>query len=189
MTASRVDYKQRYQEKWPTSNKRERLVLGYLEDYLPPDFTPRLVGLGAGQSTRIEYWHRGVEDAFDIAVLYKGGIAAYIDVTGVDSLETIKKHKCKGYCVASWKHYKARKYNILDIAWTAFVIDDEPRILWLPFSYLDHLLASPHAEVCRLYQDEKQVYCLPSRYWRKARRFFTWLLSVGRYKAMMNSAR
>jgi len=184
-----VGLKERYQGKWVRSNKRERLVIEYLNDYLPFGFRAELRGLGAGSNARVDGWHSGMLDAFDIVVYYNGVPAAFIDVTGVDSVDIVRQHKCRGYCVGSWKLGKAKRYNVLEDAWIAFVVDDEPRILWLPLAYLDHLLASPHTDVCRLYRDERVVYCLSSRYWRKAARFFHWLVTMAQYKAKLKASR
>ena len=170
-----VRLKQRYRDKWRRGNARERIVMAVLDAMLPPGYTPVLVGLGAGSDAFIPRSYRGLREAFDIAVLYDevGAPAVLLDVTGVASPRDAKPGL--GYCIGTWKLDKARQHGVLDMAWAAFVIDDEPTILWAPYK---RFLAY-YATKARLYRDERPVRCLRRGNWRRFSDFTTWLVVYG----------
>ena len=169
-----MSLKGRYKPKWKDSNRREQLVLRALEIYLPGPYRPVLSGLGAGSQEFIQRSYNGLPEAFDITVLYHGYPVAYIDVTGVEKLRR-GSVRCSGYCVGSWKLEKCRRYGVCDRTWIAFVVDESWRISWMPMERLESIVAGGRASECRLYRDERAVYCSPPSSWLKWWNFVFWL--------------
>ena len=152
--------KERYGDKWPVSVLRERLVLAYLNMFLPRGFRAVLVGFGAGSVGRIDGGYNGLGDAFDIAVFFHGDPVALVDVTGFTH-RSVKKKRL-GYCAGEWKLLdKAERYGVLDRLWIAFVVEGESTILWAPATKFLTDQATP----ARLYEDEREVLCLPREKW------------------------
>jgi len=170
MTLDARSLKKRYMEQWQRSNARERFVKLFLDVYLPSGYEAELVGLGAGSAEYISWSYRGLWDAFDILIRYNGRPAAFLDVTGVSSPRDAKPGI--GYCVGEWKIGKARRHGILEAAWAAFVLEDEPTILWAPLAKFTTNLARK----AKLYEDERPVRCLPRNRWLRWTRFRSWLV-------------
>ena len=173
---SPTELKRRYMERWARSNARERFVVLALNAYLPRPWRAELTGLGAGSDQYIPGSYTGPGDAFDITVYYNDVPVAYVDVTGVESSDAMKRHECMGRCVASWKMRKARKFKVIDRLWFAFVVDENLAVYWLSARWLDQHLEAPSITECRLYRDERTVYCIPPAYWKRFRSFRNWLL-------------
>ncbi|BBC20946.1 nuclease [Aeropyrum globular virus 1] len=173
------DLKQRYKNKWSRSNAREQFVLAALQAYLPPGFEARLTGLGAGSSEYIEHNYKSLEEAFDITVYYMDRPVAFLDVTGVVSVLNARRAACNGRCVGSWKLRKAEKHRVLGRVWFAWVNDQTASIYFLPAAWLAQHAEGPHVSKCRLYSDERIVYCVRPGYWKKLYNFLRWLAAYG----------
>ena len=165
--------KQRYQGKWRKSNAREYIVKAVLDVLLPDGFTAEITGLGAGSDEYIEGSYSSILDAFDITIYYMDRPCAFVEVTGVSSPQDAKPKL--GYCVGSWKLHKAGKYNVEPMTWIAFVIDSEPTILWKSINAFNGLSVRPQ----KLYEDEREVYCLPRSRWKRYSDFERWLRLYG----------
>ena len=63
--------------------------------------------------------------------------------------------------------------------WFAFVIDDEPTILWSSAQRLVSMERVGLAERARLYGDEREVICMPRARWKRLGSFLSWLATVG----------
>ena len=171
-------FKTRYRSKWKQSNARERFVKLFLDVYLPQGFEARLTGLGAGSSELIPRTYRGAREAFDITVYFNGAPVAFVEVTGIDYDK--KPLEKLGYCVGEWKLEKASRHGVEDRVWIAFVVEAWSRILWAPATKFYTSLAKK----AKLYEDERNVYCLPIKKWHPFYRpdwrrgpvpFLTWL--------------
>jgi hypothetical protein len=179
-----VELKQRYRGKWPASVRRERFVLAALNAFLPPQFEARLTGLGAGEDRLIERSYGGLGEAFDITV-YHGDIAvAYVDVTGVEDVASMRRSGCRGRCVGSWKLGKARKHRVVDRVWFAWVNDENASTYWISARWLDQHAESPSVSKCRLYRDERIVLCPPDHAWKRFKAFKNWLVHTAVYQAL-----
>lgn len=177
-----AELKERYASKWALSNAREKLVLALLEAYLPPGFSARLTGLGAGSRELIPRSYSNLLEAFDITVYYNGSPVAFVDVTGADTIG-MRKSECRGRCVGEWKLEKARKHGVISRLWIAFVNDDTGSTYWLSMRWLEQHSEAPFVSRCRLYSNERFVYCVPPAYWRRLRHFLNWLTTYGRVYA------
>ena len=184
--ASKVDYKQRYQEKWPLSNAREYYIVYMLNTALWPRYRAELVGFGAGSSKWIPGAYRDIRDVFDIVVLdnFDDQPVALVEVTGA---QEYKRLECQEdgerrilRCIGSWKLWKARKHRILFSSWSVFV-DARARDKWQHFEWLDKNLAAPYVKECKIYNDEKTVYCTPPQYWVRRESFLNWLHNYARF--------
>ena len=179
--------KERYQARWKQSNARERFVALALNAYLPRPWRAELTGLGAGSEDYIDRSYGSLEEAFDITVYYDTTPVAYVDVTGAASVADVRRHECPGFCVGSWKLEKCRRYGVCRRAWVAFVVDEDLRVLWLPLAWLEAHLEAPFVTECRLYSDERTVYCTDSSRWKRFRHFRQWLTQVGVYLARLEA--
>ena len=164
------ELKRRYQEHWARSNQRERFVKLFLDVYLPKPFKAELVGLGAGSEEYINRSYNGVLEAFDIIIYYNSRPAVFVDVTGLSSPREGKPKL--GYCIGEWKLGKAVKHGVLNNTWFAFVLEDEPTILWAPAQKFQTI----YAKTGKLYGDERPVRCLPRARWLRWARFKAWLV-------------
>ncbi len=178
-TSTSTLLKDRYRSKWQASNKRELLVKHFLDVYLPPVFHAELTGLGAGSAEYIPRSYQGLLEAFDIVIFYEGKPAAFLDVTGVASPREALPGL--GYCLGTWKLAKAEKYKVTPMSWAAFVLEDEPSILWAPYQKFKSIQAVEG----RLYTDERPVRCLKRSRWLRWSRFKTWLIRYGPTYAML----
>ena len=170
------ELKRRYMERWRVSSARERFVLAFLNVYLPQGFGARFVGLGAGSSRLLDGWYRGLLDAYDIIVMFHGRPAAFVEVTGVSSPREALPGL--GYCVGTWKLSKAPE-SIRPAIWFAFVIDDEPTILWMSAFRLVSLEKLGLARRARLHEDEREVVCASRARWKRFGVFKHWLAEHG----------
>ncbi|MCE4625838.1 MAG: hypothetical protein F7C35_08280 [Desulfurococcales archaeon] len=173
MTTNPFLLKERYREQWKRSNARERFVKLFLDVYLPQGFRAELTGLGAGSSEYIDRTYSGVFEAFDIVIFYEGSPAVFLDVTGVASPREALPGL--GYCLGTWKLAKAEKFKVTPMSWAAFVLEDEPSILWAPYQKFKSIQAVDG----RLYNDERPVRCLKRSRWLRWARFKTWLIRYG----------
>ena len=184
MTLDARELKERYREKWAKSNARERFVLAALNAFLPRPWHAELTGLGAGSDEYVDAVYSSPMDAFDITLYHGGTPIAWVDVTGVESSESMKRHECPGRCVASWKMRKAREFRVVDRLWFAFVVDENLAVYWLSARWLDQHIEAPIVTECRLYRDERTVYCASPAYWKRFKHFKNWLVHTALYQTL-----
>jgi len=188
--------KHRYSGKWLYANAREyyilslvnlalpaiikklmeRTRLGTLKTYLAKArVEARLTGLGAGSTEYLDRTYSGLEEAFDITVYVDGDPCCWVDATGVELVDDLKEGL--GYCAATWKLRKAKKYEVLDRTWFAFVINETGTAKFLRASWLAyHLEAeSPRVTTARLREDEREAACTSPRNWLSKDKFLSQL--------------
>jgi hypothetical protein len=184
--------KERYRGEWSVANARELYVLSLVNLALPvvierlksrtgdtkvrvyldkARIYAKLTGLGAGTSEFISRSYSGIMEAFDITVLVDDEPCCWVDATGVASVDELKPGL--GYCAATWKLQKAKKYRVLDRTWFAFVINETGTVKFLRAGWLAYQLEaeSPRVWLAKLYQDENMIACANPRNWLSREKF------------------
>lgn len=186
-----LDLKGRYDSTRVAAVAREYYVLAMLNHHLSRRFQALRVwaepaGHGALTPTRVEGWHTGPGDKFDIAVMVEGRPCCWVEVTGEDDEAKLERPDLgltsDDYCVGSWKLRDARKHGILDRTWFAFVLMSKRQIRVIYAKYLDYLVAGEHPAVKErvLNPDEGPSYCLDRRaYWRPFSVLVDWIAKKG----------
>ena len=181
-----VDYKQRYQEKWPLSNAREYYIVYMLNTALWPRYRAELVGLGAGSTRWIPGFYHDLRDAFDIVVIdnYDDAPVALVEVTGASDFKKLDcqdgEDKRSLRCIGEWKLEKAEKYGIAFSTWAVFV-GPKARDKWQHFDWLRRSREAPFVRKCKIYRDERTALCTPPDYWVRRESFLNWLRNYARF--------